>query len=211
MILTSPISAASSTQITHFSGLIAPAAWGAPFQLPGPPGPPGPGQFPPPPLLVALFPLDGTLITDQGSPQHGTLVTLLVVMTDPVTHRPLLMFIGNSTTANFQVDPRLTTASLDATVNGIDLVSFSPKTITITVSWTATNPLTGTPSPIIRTTLDNRVQFGDFSLAMHLSSQMRLAIASGTLTVTGGSTIPLPPTPAAIARAELGTIAQTLP
>jgi hypothetical protein len=40
---------------------------------------------------------------------------------------------------------------------------------------------------------------------------MRLAIASGTLTVTGGSTIPLPPAPAAIARAELGTITQTRP
>jgi hypothetical protein len=150
-------------------------------------------------------------MTSQGSAQHGILVTLLVAMTDPATHIPTLLFIGNSTSANFQVDPRLTTASLLATVQGIDLVSFSPRTITLTISWTATNALAGALSPIIRTTIDNRVQFGDFSLAMHLSSQMRFAIASGTLTVTGGPTIPLPPAPAAIARAELGTITQTLP
>ena len=211
MLLTSPLTAASSTQVVHFSGLIAPAAWGAPFQLPGPPGPPGPGQFPPPPLLVALLPIDGTVMTSRGQAEHGILVTLLVTMADPITHMPTLMFIGNSTTASFQVDPTLTTASLQATVQGMDLVTFSPKTITITVSWTATNPLTGTLNPIVRTTVDNRVQFGDFSLSMHLSTQMRLALASGTLTVTGGPTIPLPPSPAAIARAELGTLTHTLP
>src|SRR6266699_2717218 len=42
MILTSPTSAISSTNVTHFSGLIAPAAWGAPFQLPGPTSPRAP-------------------------------------------------------------------------------------------------------------------------------------------------------------------------
>ena len=206
MILTSPTSAISSTNVTHFSGLIAPAAWGAPFQLPGPTPPPGPGQFPPPPLLVLLIPLDGTMMTSQGSVNHGVLVTLLVLMTDPETNIPTLSFIGNSTVADFQVDSRLTTASLDATVQGIDLVSFSPKTITISVSWTATDPITGMLSPITRTTMENRIQFDGFSLLLHISSQMRLATASGTLTVMGGATIPLPPAPAAIARADLGTV-----
>ncbi len=206
MILTSPTSAISSTNVTHFSGLIAPAAWGVPFQLPGPTPPPGPGQFPPPPLLVLLIPLDGTMMTSQGSVNHGVLVTLLVLMTDPETNLPTLSFIGNSTVADFQVDSRLTTASLDATVQGIDLVSFSPKTITISVSWTATDPITGMLSPITRMTMENRVQFDGFSLLLHMSSQMRLATASGTLTVMGGATIPLPPAPAAIARADLGTV-----
>src|SRR2546428_8063360 len=76
MILTSPMSAASSSQVIHFSGLIAPAAWGAPFQPPGSPPPPGPGPFPPPPLLVVLFPTDGQIITGQGSVHHGVFVTL---------------------------------------------------------------------------------------------------------------------------------------
>src|SRR6266852_94780 len=110
MILTSPASAFSSTHVTHFSGLIAPAAWGTPFQLPGPTPPPGPGQFPPPPLLVFLIPLDGTVMTSQGSVNHGVMITLLVLMTDPETNIPTLSFIGNSTVANFQVDSRLTTA-----------------------------------------------------------------------------------------------------
>jgi hypothetical protein len=127
-------------------------------------------------------------------------------MTDPQTHIPTLSFIGNSTVADFQVDSRLTAASLDATVQGIDLVSFSPKTVTISVSWTATDPLTGMLSPITRTTMENRVQFDGFSLLLHMSSQMRLATASGTITVMGGATIPLPPAPAAIARADLGTV-----
>src|SRR2546426_12478448 len=193
IILTSPTSAISSTNVTHFSGLIAPAAWGAPFQLPGPTPPPGPGQFPPPPLLVLLIPIDGTVMTSQGSVNHGVLVTLLVLMTDPETQLPTLSFIGNSTVATFQVDSRLTTASLDATVQGIDLVSFSPKTVTINVSWTATDPLTGMLSPIVRTTMESRVQFNGFSLFLHVSSQMRLAIASRTLTVVGGTTGSPPP------------------
>jgi len=206
MILTSPTSAISSTNVTHFSGLIAPAAWGVRFQLPGPTPPPGPGQFPPPALLVLLIPLDGNMMTSQGSVNHGVLVTLLVLMTDPETQLPTLSFIGNSTVADFQVDSRLTTASLDATVQGIDLVSFSPKTITISVSWTATDPITGMLSPIPRMTMENRIHFDGFSLLLHMSSQMRLATASGTLTVMGGATIPLPPAPAAIARADLGTV-----
>jgi len=206
IILTSPTSAIPSTNVTHFSGLIAPAAWGAPFQLPGPTPPPGPGQFPPPPLLVLLIPMDGTVMTSRGSVNHGVLVTLLVLMTDPETNIPALSFIGNSTVADFQVDSRLTTASLDATVQGIDLVSFSPKTVTINVSWTATDPLTGMLSPITRTTMENRIQFDGFSLLLHMSSQMRLATASGTITVMGGATIPLPPAPAAIARADVGTV-----
>jgi len=131
---------------------------------------------------------------------------LVVLMTDPETQMPTLSFIGNSTMADFQVDSRLTTVSLDATVQGIDLVSFSPKTITISVSWTATDPLTGTLSPITRTTMENRVQFDGFSFLIHISSQMRLATASGMMTVMGGPTIPLPPTPAAIARADVGTM-----
>ena len=206
IILTSPTSAISSTNVTHFSGLIAPAAWGAPFQPPGPAPPPGPGQFPPPPLLVLLIPMDGTVMTSRGSVNHGVLVTLLVLMTDPETQLPTLSFIGNSTVATFQVDSRLTTASLDATVQGIDLVSFSPKTVTINVSWTATDPLTGMLSPITRTTMENRVQFDGFSFLIHISSQMRLATASGTMTVMGGATIPLPTAPAAIARADVGTV-----
>src|SRR5467141_900329 len=113
MILTSPTSAASSLQVSHFSGLILPAAWGAPFQLPPSPGP---GPFPPPPLLVVLLPTDGQTMTGQGSVQHGVFVTLLVLMSDPVTQMPILSFVGNSTTASFQVDPRLTTASLSATM-----------------------------------------------------------------------------------------------
>ena len=211
MILTSPMSAASSSQVIQFNGLISPAAWGAPFQLPGSP-PPGPGPFPPPPpppLLVVLLPSDGRIMTGQGSVQQGIFVMLLVLMTDPVTHMPTLNFVGNSTMANFQVDARLTSASLSATVQGFDLVSFSPKTVTISVSWTAIDPLTGTLSPITRTTMDSRVQFGGFSLLLHMSSQMRLATASGTLAVVGGPTIPLPPAPAAIARADFGIITRT--
>jgi hypothetical protein len=150
--------------------------------------------------------MDGTVMTSQGSVDHGILVTLLVLMMDPITHIPTLMFVGNSTVADFQVDSRLTRASLDAIVQGIDLVSFSPKTVTISVSWTATDPLTGTLSPIVRTNMENRVQFDGFSLFLHLSSQMRLASASGTMTLMGGTTIPLPPTPAAIARADVGTV-----
>src|SRR2546428_10637173 len=163
MILTSPTSAISSTNVTHFSGLIAPAAWGAPFQLPGPPPPPGPGPFPPPPLLVLLIPIDGTVVTSQGSVNHGILVTLLVLMTDPETQMPTLSFIGTSTTADFQVNSRLTTAPLDATVQGIDLVSFTPKTVTISVTWTATDPLTGMLSPITPTTMANRAPIAGFS------------------------------------------------
>src|SRR5438270_13833770 len=95
----SPTSAIYSTNVTHFSGLIAPAAWGAPFRLPGPTPPPGPGQFPLPPLRVLLIPMDGTVMTSQGSVNHGILVTLVVLMTDPETQMPTLSFIGNSTTA----------------------------------------------------------------------------------------------------------------
>src|SRR2546425_6095718 len=164
MILTSPMSAASSSQVIHFSGLIAPAAWGAPFQPPGSPPPPGPGPFPPPPLLVVLLPTDGQTMTGQGSVQHGVFVTLLVLMSDPVTQMPILSFVGNSTAASFQVDPRLTTASLSATVQGIDLVSFSPKTVTITVSWNATDPLTVMLNPIIRTTIESRGLVNRFTL-----------------------------------------------
>src|SRR2546425_5464812 len=195
MILTSPMSAAPSSQVIHFSGLIAPAAWGAPFQPPGSPPPPGPGPFPPPPLLVVLFPTDGQIITGQGSVHHGVFVTLLVLMTDPTTQMPTLIFAGNSTSASFQVDPRLTTASLSATVQGIDLVSFSQKTVTITVSWTATDPLTRTLNPIIRTTMESRVQFNRFSLFLHGSSPMRLATRSRTPTILGGPPGPLPPAP----------------
>jgi len=210
MILTSPTSAASSSssQVSHFNGLISPATWGAPFQLPGSP-PPGPGPFPPPPLLVVLLPTDGNIMTSQGSVEHGVFIMLLVVMTDPVTQMPILSFVGNSTMASFQVDSRLTTASLSATVQGMDFASFGPKTVTVTVSWTATDPLTGMLNPVIRTTMENRVQFGGFSLLLHISSQMRLATASGMLTVIGGPTIPLPPAPAAIARADVGTITRT--
>src|SRR2546426_6336356 len=193
MIVTSPLSAASTSQVIHFSGLIAPAAWGAPFHPPGPPPPPGPGPFPPPPLLVVLLPTDGQTMTGQGSVQHGVFVTLLVLMSDPVTQMLILSFVGNSTAASFQVDPRLTTASLSATVQGIDLVSFSPKTVTITGSWPATDPLTGMLSPIVRTTMESRVQFNGFSLFLHVSSPKRLAIASRTLTVVGGTTGSPPP------------------
>jgi len=201
------MSAASSSQVIQFNGLISPAAWGAPFQLPGSP-PPGPGPLPPP-LLVVLLPSDGHMMTARGSVQQGIFVMLLVLMTDPVTGMPILNFVGNSTMANFQVDARLTSASLSATVQGFDLVSFSPKTVTITVSWTAIDPLTGILSPITRTTMESRVQFGGFSLLLHMSSQMRLATASGTLVVVGGPTIPLPAAPAAIARAEFGIITRT--
>jgi len=134
---------------------------------------------------------------------------LLVLITDQVTQIPVLSFAGNSTTASFQVDPRLTTASMSATVQGIDLVSFSPKTVTITVSWTATDPLTGMLNPLVHTTMESRVQFNGFSFFLQISSQMRLAIASATLTVVGGPTVPLPPAPSAIARAEIGTITRT--
>ncbi len=211
MILTSPMSAASSSQVIQFNGLISPAAWGAPFQLPGSP-PPGPGPFPPPPpppLLVVLLPSDGHIMSGQGSVQQGIFVMLIVLMTDPVTGMPTLNFVGNSTMANFQVDARLTSASLSATLQGFDLVSFSPKTVTLSVSWTAIDPLTGTLSPITRTTMESRVQFGGFSLLLHMSSQMRLATASGTLAVVGGPTITLPPAPATIARADFGIITRT--
>src|SRR5437899_7911298 len=208
MILTSPMSAASSSQVIQFNGLISPAAWGAPFQLPGSP-PPGPGPLPPPPLLVVLLPSDGHMMTARGSVQQGIFVMMLVLMTDPVTGMPILNFVGNSTMANFQVDARLTSASLSTTVQGFDLVSFSPKTVTITVSWTAIDPLTGVLSPITRTTMENRVQFGGFSLFLHIFSQMRLATASGTLAVVGEPMIPLPPAPAAIARADFGMITRT--
>src|SRR3989442_14246525 len=205
MILTSPMSAASSSQVIHFSGLIAPAAWGAPFQPPGSPPPPGPGPFPPPPLLVVLFPTDGQIITGQGSVHHGVFVTLLVLMTDPTTQMPTLIFAGNSTSASFQVDPRLTTASLSATVQGIDLVSFSRKTGTITVSWTATDPLTRTLNPIIRTTMESRVQFKRFSPLLHVSSHMRPAPPSRTPIILGRTTSPPPPAPTAPCTAKIWT------
>src|SRR2546428_3450446 len=169
-----------------------PSAWVAPSHPPGPPPPPGPGPSPPPPLLVVLFPTDGKIITGQGSVHHGVFVTLLVLMTDPTTQMPTLIFAGNSTSASFQVDPRLTTASFSATVQGIDLVSFSQKTVTITVSWTATDPLTRTLNPIIRTTMESRVQFNGFSPFLHRSSPMRLPDASRTPEVVGGTTGPPP-------------------
>src|SRR6266581_3109312 len=125
MILTSPMSVVSSSQVVQFNGLISPATWGAPFQLPGSP-PPGPGPFPPPPLLVVLLPSDGHIMTGQGSVQQGIFVMLIVLMTDPVTGMPTLNFVGNSTMANFQVDARLTSASLSATLQGFDLVLSSP-------------------------------------------------------------------------------------
>src|SRR3989442_10248102 len=96
MILTSPTSAISSTNVTHFSGLIAPAAWGVPFQLPGPSPPPGPGQFPPPPLLVFLIPLECTVMTSQGSINNGHKITLIVLFTDPETNIPTLSSEDNS-------------------------------------------------------------------------------------------------------------------
>ncbi|HEX9197386.1 MAG TPA: hypothetical protein VF906_06280 [Candidatus Bathyarchaeia archaeon] len=148
-------------------------------------------------------------MSGQGSVQQGIFVMLIVLMTDPVTGMPTLNFVGNSTMANFQVDARLTSASLSATLQGFDLVSFSPKTVTLSVSWTAIDPLTGTLSPITRTTMESRVQFGGFSLLLHMSSQMRLATASGTLAVVGGPTITLPPAPATIARADFGIITRT--
>src|SRR5207245_10230468 len=95
MIFTSPMSAASSSQITQFNGLISPEAWGAPFQLPGSP-PPGPGPFPPP-LLVVLLPSDGRLMPTHGSVQQGVLVVLLVLMTDTVNHIPRWSCVGNLT------------------------------------------------------------------------------------------------------------------
>src|SRR5205807_724307 len=206
IILTSPISAASpSTLVVDFSGLTAPAAWGAPLPTPGSPNP-GPGQFPPPPLLVAVIPIDGEMMTGQGAVQHGTLVELLVLMTDPTTHLPTLSLFGNSTTATFQVDSRLTTASLSATVQGIDLLTMSTKTVTITLSWSAIDPLTGTLSPILRSTMESHFSAGGFSLILHENMQMRVATASGMLTIAGGPTIPLPPDPAAIARANIGTV-----
>src|SRR5205807_9758524 len=115
----------------------------------------------------------------------------------------------NSTMRNFQVDERLTSASVSATVQWFELDAFSPKTVAITVSWTAIEPLTGMFSPITRTTMESRVQFGGFSLLLHMTGQMRLATASGTLVVVGGPTIPLPPAPAAIARADFGVITRT--
>src|SRR5438445_12928410 len=136
MILTSPMSAASSSQVIQFNGLISPAAWGAPFQLPGSP-PPEPGLLPPPPLLVVLLPSDGHIMSGQGSVQQGIFVMLLVLMTDPVTHMPALDFVGNSTMADFQVDARLTSASLSATVPGVELVSIRTKTRTLSVAFTS--------------------------------------------------------------------------
>src|SRR3989442_14756799 len=201
-----PESAAMGIILSDF---IVPAGGGGPFHPPGSPPSPGLGPFPPPPLLVVLFPTDGQIMTGQGSVHHGVFVTLLVLMTDPTTQMPTLIFAGNSTSASFQVDPRLSTPSLSATVQGIDLVSFSRKTVTITVSWTATDPLTRTLTPIIRPTMESRVQFNGFSLFLPVSSQMRLATASGTLTVVGGPTVPLPPAPSAIARADIGTITRT--
>src|SRR5260370_12191613 len=201
MIVTSPLSAASTSQVIHFSGLVAPAGWGAPFQPPGSPPSPGPGPFPPPPLLVVLFPTDGQVMTGQGSVQHGVFVMLLVLMSDPVTQMPILSFVGNSTTASFQVDPRLTTASLCATVQAIAVVSFSPKTVTITVSWTATDPLTGMLNPIVRTPMNSRVQFNSFSLSPHVSTLTSRPIPASTITYALGAPIPLPPTPPPIPQA----------
>src|SRR5207245_9579689 len=122
--------------VVHFSGLTAPAAWGAPLPTPGSPNP-GPGQFPPPPLLVALIPIDGEMMTGPAAVQHGTLVELLVLLTDPTTHLPTMRLFANSTTATFQVDSRLTTASLSATVQEIDLLTMTTKTIIITLSCSA--------------------------------------------------------------------------
>src|SRR6266581_2001774 len=210
MALTSPLSAASSSHLVlQFNGLTAPAVWGAPLPIPGPNPPssgPGPGPFPLPPLLVLLIPVDGHMMTSSGIRMHGVLLTVIVMMTDPITQLPTMSFIGNSTIANFQVDNRLTAASLNATVNGLDLVSFSPRTLTVTVTWTAQDPLTGKLNPIIRTNSESHFRTGGFSLVMHMSSQMRFAIASGTITVQNGPTIPLPPSPAAIAKVDFGTI-----
>src|SRR2546428_7217177 len=163
IILTSPMSAASSSQVIQFNGLISPAAWGAPFQLPGSP-PPEPGMLPPPPLLVVLLPSDGHIMTGPGSVQQGIFVMLLVLMTDPVTNMPTLNFVGNSTMASFQVDARLTSASLSATLQESDPVSFTRKPVTISASGTAIVPITETLGPIPRTPMGSRVRFGGFSL-----------------------------------------------
>src|SRR3989449_9587310 len=103
----------------------------------------------------------------------------------------------------------MATASLGATGPGSGGASLSAKTVTRTVAWAATDPLTGMLNPIVRTTMESRVQFNGFSLFLHVSSQMRLAIASGTLTVVGGPTVSLPPAPSAIARADVGNITRT--
>ena len=49
----------------------------------------------------------------------------------------------------------------------------------------------------------------DFLWEMLDKKLQNLAIASGTLTVEGGPTVPLPPSPSAIARADVGTITRT--
>jgi len=206
MALSSPLSAASTSHlVVQFNGHTAFAVWGAPLPTPGP-NPPSPGPFPLPPLEVLLIPVNGHMITSSGTRMQGTLVTLVVMMTDPLTQLPTMSFFGNSTIANFQVDSRLTGASLNATVEGFDLVSLSPRTMIVTVTWTAMDPLTGTLNPIVRTSSENHFRTGGFSIVTHFSSQMRLATASGTITMLSGPTIPLPPTLAAIAKIDSGTI-----
>jgi len=133
----------------------------------------------------------------EGSAQPLTYVDAFTY--NLCTNEQVLGVYGATVDARFQVDSKLTTASLQATMVGWNYIHETEEQIDVDVSWTGTGQL-------LTQSNRSRVKVPGFMMSQWFKGTSRDAIASGTVSVGGENLASTPAYYAQISRAKSGEL-----
>jgi hypothetical protein len=123
--------------------------------------------------------VDTFVVVDGTQRRPGLEADVSISQYDVCTGTQLLFAYGSTFTPNFQVSARLASASLSATISVFDEVSGNTFPVSVSMTWTATGPLS-------RAVGSEHLQFGNIIQNFRMNDTFRDASASGT--VSDGTT-----------------------
>jgi hypothetical protein len=153
--------------------------------------------------VVDLLANDGRSRIGSGQPTVGARAIIIVAQFDNCTQTLLLAADGSAVLGpgELQIDNKLTTATLTATVEVFDVVSGASFPVDVNVSWTGVGGTTSTRT-------HTRQTLPGFKVNERFESTFREAIASGTVSdgTTNFTPQPAPPGDAHLASVKQGEV-----
>jgi len=128
--------------------------------------------------FVSLFGAERALKEGPGKPATGPLAVVFVSEVDFCTEQILREIFGVTSNVVLQADPKLTEASLRATITAVDNVSGAEVLVEVDLAWTGTGELVSRSDR-------SRVKMSSLLQSTWFKGTFRDAVASGTVVVDG--------------------------
>jgi hypothetical protein len=128
--------------------------------------------------FVSLFGAERALKEGPAKPTTGPLAVVFVSEVDFCTQQILRDIFGVTSDVVLQADPKLTEASLQATITAVDNVSSAEVQVEVDVAWTGTGELVSRSDR-------SRIKMSSLLLSTWFKGIFRDAVASGTVVVDG--------------------------